>query len=118
VTNDRQNRQTALARGIALFNSREFFGAHEVWEDWWRETIHPERQIIQGMIQTAVAMHHCSTGNCDGGRSVMERALRNLEGSDEDFHGVDMMRLREDLRQVIQQLAEGSTVAAFQIVLR
>jgi len=79
-----QNGKTALKQGISLFNDGDYFHAHEVWEDWWRATTHPEKQTIQGMIQIAVAMHHVSTGNLAGATSVMERGLRNLEASAEE----------------------------------
>jgi predicted metal-dependent hydrolase len=66
-----QDGKTALARGVELFNAREFFHAHEVWEDWWRATTRPGKQTIQGMIQIAVAMHHHSRGGTLGnGASV------------------------------------------------
>jgi predicted metal-dependent hydrolase len=118
MTHCDQNGEEWFARGISLFNAQRFFDAHEVWEDWWRATVHPEKQTMQGLIQVAVAMHHHTTGNCDGARSVMERALRNLEGSGNEFRGVNLSRLREDLRTVIQQLTLNAPVVFFEIVRR
>src|SRR5207244_3623206 len=49
-----------FARGIALFNSRKFWEAHEAWEQIWQH--HPEdgRFFIQGLIQLAAAYHQLS----------------------------------------------------------
>src|SRR5579863_1708504 len=67
-------------RGIRLFNAREFYEAHEVWEDVWRESHGLEKKFLQGLIQAAVALHHHSTGNVVGACSLMERSRRNIAG--------------------------------------
>jgi predicted metal-dependent hydrolase len=86
-------------RGIDLFNRAHFFDAHEVLEDVWRSVSRdqPLRRHLQGMVQLAVAFHHESTGNHIGARSVLERALRNLNGADPSFPDIDLERLRADL---------------------
>ena len=63
-------------RGIQLFNAREFYDAHEVWEDVWRESNGMEKQFLQGLIQAAVAFHHHSTGNVIGACSLMDERVR------------------------------------------
>jgi hypothetical protein len=74
-------------RGIRLFNAREFYDAHEVWEDVWRESEGMEKRFLQGLIQAAVAFHHHSTGNVDGTCSLLERACKNLAACPEEFGG-------------------------------
>jgi predicted metal-dependent hydrolase len=88
-----------LQNGLALFNAGRFFDAHEVLEDAWRETPRhiPLRRHLQGMVQLAVAFHHESTGNHVGARSVLERAVRNLNGADSSFPDLDLDRLRAEL---------------------
>jgi predicted metal-dependent hydrolase len=88
-----------LQNGLALFNRAHFFDAHEVLEDVWREAPHhsPLRRHLQGMVQLAVAFHHESTGNLVGARSVLERAMRNLDGADSSFPDLDLDRLRAEL---------------------
>ena len=88
-----------LARGVDLFNRAQFFDAHEELEDVWRSVPRdcPSRRHIQGMVQLAVAFHHESTGNRTGARSVLARALRNLDGADESFPELDLARLRVEL---------------------
>jgi len=90
---------TELNRGLDLFNRAHFFDAHEVLEDVWREApLHsPSRRHLQGLVQVAVAFHHQSTGNYVGARSVLERALRNLNGADSSFPDLDLDRLRAEL---------------------
>lgn len=68
-----------LHDGIALFNRGEYFAAHEVLEDAWREGPAEEKQFLQGLVQAAVGMHHFSKGNMVGARGVLARAIRNLQ---------------------------------------
>jgi hypothetical protein len=88
-----------FARGIELFNHAHFFDAHEVLEDLWRPIPReaPLRRHVQGMVQLAVAFHHESTGNYVGARSVLARALRNLNGAENSFPGLDLDQLHADL---------------------
>lgn len=86
-------------RGIALFNRGEFFEAHEVLEDVWRAAPAREKKFLQGVVQIAVAFHHHSTGNHRGMRSVLERAIHNLEQDAGRFGGIDLKQLAESLNQ-------------------
>jgi predicted metal-dependent hydrolase len=92
-----------FSRGIDLFNRAHFFDAHEVLEDVWRSLprdLSSGRHLrlhVQGMVQLAVAFHHQSKGNHVGARSVLERAMRNLNGADNSFPELDLDRLRAEL---------------------
>jgi len=86
-----------LMRGIELFNRAEFFAAHEALEDVWREAPLAEKKFFQGLTQAAVAFHHHSTGNFVGMRSVLQRAVSNLENYPADFHEIDVRSLLESL---------------------
>jgi predicted metal-dependent hydrolase len=85
--------------GVDLFNRAHFFDAHEVLESVWRSLPRdrPSRRHLQGMVQLAVAFHHESTGNHVGARSVLERAMRNLNGADSSFPDLDLDRLPAEL---------------------
>jgi hypothetical protein len=88
-----------LHHGIRLFNDAKFFDAHEVLEDVWRESPHAEKKFFQGLVQVAVAFHHHSTGNLVGMRSVLNRAMGNLEKCPPNFHEVDIGQLLVALAQ-------------------
>jgi len=52
--------------GIVLFNDRDFFSAHEVWEDLWNDCGDADRRFYQALIQAAVALYHYGQGNLRG----------------------------------------------------
>src|ERR1700687_1753054 len=95
--------KTEFNRGLGLFNRAHFFDAHEVLEDVWRplprglSSGRDLRLHVQGVIQLAVAFHHQSKGNHVGARSVLERAVRNINGADTSFPHLDLDRLRAEL---------------------
>ena len=97
---------TDINSGVSLFNRAQFFDAHEVLEDVWRSVPRDGpldrpscrfRLHLQGLVQLAVAFHHASTGNLVGARSVLKRAMRNLDGADSSFPDLDLDRLRAEL---------------------
>ncbi len=83
--------------GIKLFNSAEFFEAHEVLEDVWRAAPAAEKKFLQGLIQVAVALLHHSKKNRVGARSLLARARRNLSGYPDEFGGIKLKPFLESL---------------------
>jgi len=86
-----------FALGLQLFNSAQFFAAHEILEDVWRAAPPAERKFLQGLIQVAVALHHYGNGNLAGASSVLRRAARNLGAYPDGFRGVALPPLLRSL---------------------
>lgn len=53
-------------KGIEHFNAKEFFDAHEVWEDLWKAEHGHAHAFIQGLIQFATSLHHFEASNMKG----------------------------------------------------
>jgi predicted metal-dependent hydrolase len=96
-----------LDRGLNLFNRARFFDAHEALEDVWRAQPRAStaKKHLQGLVQLAVAFHHESRGNLRGARSVLDRALRNLNGAETSFPTLDLGQLRADVADWQKHLA-------------
>ena len=107
----------AYHRGIRHFNAREFYDAHEVWEDVWRESHGLEKRFLQGLIQAAVAFHHHSTGNVAGARSLMERAHKNLAACPPYFGCIGVCALLRSLEHWRAALADGGTMPEHPIIV-
>lgn len=105
--------RNGFQHGIALFNSAQFFDAHEVLEDVWREAPEPERKFLQGLIQVAVALHHYSRGNQVGCRSLLERAERNLSTYPTEHGGLNLGSLRQSLEQWCAALDQARSVPPY-----
>ncbi|MGC1452031.1 MAG: DUF309 domain-containing protein [Candidatus Sulfotelmatobacter sp.] len=102
--------------GIRHFNAREFYDAHEVWEDVWRESHGMEKRFLQGLIQAAVALHHHSTGNVVGACSLMARARKNLAGCPGDFGEIRVGELLEALGEWRAAIVRGEAAPVCPVI--
>lgn len=68
-----------LALAQSLLGRRQPFHAHDVFEDHWKQTTGPERNLWRALAQLAVGVTHAARGNLRGARAVLERAAGNLE---------------------------------------
>jgi len=66
-------------RGVELFNRGEFFDAHEVWEDLWRDCGSAERRFFQALIQAAVSAYHYRRGNETGATRLLNSGRKYME---------------------------------------
>ena len=78
--------------GIAYFNKCDFFEAHEVWEELWKNYSGDLRLFYKGLIQAAVALHHFGNGNIRGARKVYHSSRNYLEQYRPVCVGLDLER--------------------------
>ena len=67
-----------LVRGVAQFNARQFFAAHETWEDLWLDTVGAERELVQGLVQIAAGYLKAESGIRGGAIKLLTRGVRQL----------------------------------------
>ena len=93
-----------LDQGINLFNQGEYFEAHEVWEDLWRETDGPLRTFYQGLIHAAVGLYHLRQENATGARSQLKKSLARLGGYPGECCGIDNAGLMGQLGLALERM--------------
>jgi predicted metal-dependent hydrolase len=100
----RRREEVLFESGVALFNSRHFFEAHEAWEEIWLHTQPPEKTFLQGLIQVTAAFHHHSRENLRGFKSLLRAGLLKLEEFPAEHRGLQIERLRASARRWIAAL--------------
>lgn len=65
--------------GVMFFNGRDFFTAHEVWEDLWQECGDADRRFYQALIQAAVGLYHFGNGNLRGAMKLYKTAKAYMD---------------------------------------
>lgn len=96
---------SALAReGIALFNRREFFEAHEALEHAWNQDAGPARELYRGLLQIAVAYLQIERGNYTGALKMFLRSRQWLDPLPEVCRGVDVARFRREAQAAREAL--------------
>ncbi len=90
--------------GIRLFNAREFFDCHDVFEDFWAGLAGPEKTFFQGLIHAAVCLFHFEGGNHGGARKMYGTCVAYLQTFAPEFCGIDVTRLLNDLEFCFEEL--------------
>ncbi|MEX2190551.1 MAG: DUF309 domain-containing protein [Bacteroidota bacterium] len=92
-------------KGLDVFNSRDYFEAHEVWEDLWHEYRETDRTFLQGLIQIAAGLYHLDCGNMRGARSQLSKGIQKLEPYRPLHKGVDISALMNAINICLSQMA-------------
>jgi len=104
--------RSCLDRGIALFNSGQFFEAHEAWEDGWRaETDAPTRSFLQGLIQVAAGFVKWQRGHPRGMAALLERGADKLRQGPPGALGLNVDELLDSVERfkaIAASMIEGS----------
>lgn len=98
----------SLERGLQLIRAGDYFDAHEELEDEWRDAPAEERDFLQGLVHVAVAWLHAERANRPGCERQLEKALRRLGPYPPVHRGVDLARVREDIRRAREIVLGGS----------
>lgn len=92
--------------GIQLFNEREYFDAHEAWEDVWHMAYGIKHDFYQGMIQCAVALEHYRRSNPRGVVSLYKSYQPKFEQVPPAFMGLDVTKFLADMRDALRPVIE------------
>jgi len=105
-----QERQAILTRACDLFNTGEYWLAHEALETVWRSILRDgdeaAARVWQGLIQGAAALLHQRRGNRHGVAVVGRSALEKLAGPQRPDVEVETVRFRERLAQALAGAAD------------
>ena len=97
--------------GMKLFNSCQWYKSHDVFEDIWHETGGPERQLIQGILQVAVAQVHLENSNLNGATILYGEALGRLKRFHMANFGLDIEGLSNCVSRRLEFLQIGKDLA-------
>jgi predicted metal-dependent hydrolase len=92
--------------GIEHFNACDFFEAHEVWEDVWKDYTGPSRKFYQGLIQVAVCLHHFGNGNIRGALKLYHSSRAYLEPYRPKHEGIDLDKLLAELQTCCRKILD------------
>ena len=97
--------------GMRLFNSCQWYKSHDVFEEIWHETVGPERQLIQGILQVAVAQVHLENSNLNGATILYGEALGRLKRFHLSNFGLDIEALSKCVSRRLEFLQIGKDLA-------
>jgi predicted metal-dependent hydrolase len=109
-------RGTFFDQGLLAYERGDFFDAHELWEQLWRdEPQGPARTFLQGLIQLAAAMHKAVASRAPApAHRLLGRAIEKLRAVPDPL-GLDLTQLLAEAaraREVLATAAPGSQLDA------
>lgn len=87
--------------GIRVFNERDYFEAHEIWEDLWQECGPEYRRFYQALIQAAVALYHWRNGNWRGARRLFQSGRNYMAAYPDSTLGLATSRFWQQMETAL-----------------
>jgi hypothetical protein len=96
-----------LERGVALFNRRVYFEAHEIWEALWQVAEERDKKFLGALIQIAAGLHlRFERGGGRGSRNLLVHAMTALEDFRPAYLGIDVARLHSEVEAYAGRLED------------
>ncbi len=95
-----------LLEGARRFNAKQFFEAHEAWEEVWLDSARELRHFYQGLIQVAAAYVHLQRNEYPGTVKLLHEGLRKIEAYPPITLGVDLRALATASRVIETRVLE------------
>jgi predicted metal-dependent hydrolase len=91
--------------GVVLFNRRDFFEAHEVWESLWLDAcVGNDRRFVQALIQAAVGLYHFGNGNRSGAKKLYKSSKAYMDAYPSSYLGLDTAKFWRDMERCFAEL--------------
>ncbi len=95
-----------VQEGVRLFNAGLYYPCHDALEKAWVAELRPCRDLYQGILQLAIALHHIEQHNFAGADKMFRRALTKLQRLPARCQGFDVADLLTTVRRLHQTLQE------------
>ena len=92
--------------GIAHFNACDFFEAHEVWEDLWKDYSGDLRLFYKGLIHVAVCLHHFGNENIRGAKKLYHSSRGYLQPYGPVCEGLNIEQLLAQMEACCQEFLD------------
>ena len=103
-TTDYFYKDPRFQEAIDLFNSQEWYLAHDSFEDLWHETAGVERNTLQAILQVAVAQLHLERGNTNGALILFGEALGRINNIASSDLGLELDVLVASIESIVIKL--------------
>jgi predicted metal-dependent hydrolase len=106
----------SLAYAQDLLNRGLAFHAHEVLEAAWKNGLHDERPLWQGLAQLTVGITHAQRGNLDGAAALLRRGSGRLGALQHPVpYGVNVDGLIGWAAELIDDLASRAEISPLRL---
>ncbi|KAL8162769.1 hypothetical protein V2J09_014258 [Rumex salicifolius] len=112
---DSSNSNSRVEGAIELFNNREYYACHDVFENLWYRSSDPTRTLFHALLQCAVGFHHLFNQNHKGAMMELGEAICALQWNKQRLHTSYSAALQRKRRSTTLRLTTMETVISFSI---
>ena len=111
--NEEEKKEQLFFDGLQAYEEKDFFEAHELWEELWSEYYLDDKTFIQGLIQLAVSFVHLGNGNLTGAKSLMKKSGDKFSSYSGLHRGINIDKLKQQIVIIINEYEQLLTVEGF-----
>ena len=111
--NEKEKKEQLFFEGLRAYEEKEFFEAHELWEELWSEYYLADRTLIQGLIQLAVSFVHLGNGNLNGAKSLLKKSADKFSSFSGVHRGINIDNLKKKIMEIKNEYEQLMTVDEF-----
>ena len=111
---DDVNKEDLFIKGLVEYNDKNFYDAHEFWEELWSDYKLEQPNLIQGLIQVSVGYYHLSNLNKKGAIGLFTKALKKLDPYvDSKLLPIDIALIIEDAKKTLDWVESNDDLKVF-----
>ena len=111
--NEEEKKEQLFFDGLQAYEEKDFFEAHELWEELWSEYYLDDKTFILGLIQLAVSFVHLGNGNLNGAKSLMKKSGDKFSSYSGLHRGINIDKLKQQIVIIINEYEQLLTVEGF-----
>ena len=111
--NEEEKKERLFFEGLQAYEEKDFFEAHELWEELWSEYYLADRTLIQGLIQLAVSFVHLGNGNLNGAKSLLNKSAEKFSSFSGVHRGINIDNLKNQIMEIKNEYEQLMTVDEF-----
>ena len=111
--NEEEKKDRLFFDGLRAYEEKDFFEAHEFWEELWSDYYLADRTLIQGLIQLAVSFVHLGNGNLNGAKSLLKKSADKFSSYSGIHRGINIDDLKQQIVEIKNEFEKLMTVDEF-----
>ena len=111
--NEEEKKERLFFEGLQAYEEKDFFEAHELWEELWSKYYLADRTLIQGLIQLAVSFVHLGNGNLNGAKSLLNKSAEKFCSFSGVHRGINIDNLKKQIMEIKNEYEQLMTVDEF-----
>ena len=91
-------------KGLKAYNNKNFYDAHEHWEDLWSDYVLHDAKFIQALIQLSVGYFHITNSNINGANGLLRKCIPKFEMYLPEKRGINIEKILIQVNASLENL--------------